>query len=128
MLLFSKVVDNREPSVQDVIRFMVGVSFSTKCNDECVMQNSFYSGYECDTTINNVFEYGPDGKVFISALYFPGSCADGSLTGRFLPHCLKRVGAYKNCADQGFPQSGASWNVLVGPVNDHTARCLRLQI
>jgi hypothetical protein len=65
--------------------------------------------------------YGPDGKVFFWALNFPGSWADGSLTARFLPHFLQRVGTYKICVDQGFPRSGAAWNVLVGPVHDRTA-------
>ena len=73
MQLLSKMVNNREPPVQDVIGFMDGVSFSTECTDECVAQNSFYCGYKCDTTINNVFAYGQDGKVFFCALNFPGS-------------------------------------------------------
>ena len=34
----------------------------------------------------------------------------------------------QNCVDQGFPRSGATWNVLVGQVNDRTARCLHPQI
>jgi hypothetical protein len=34
------------------------------------MQNSFYSGYECDTTIKNVFVYGLDGKVYFYLLNF----------------------------------------------------------
>jgi hypothetical protein len=59
--------------VQDVD----GVSFSTECTDEHVAQNSFYCVYECDITINNVFAYGPDGKVLFCALNFPVSWADG---------------------------------------------------
>jgi hypothetical protein len=35
-------------------------------------------GYDCDTMVNNVFAYGPDGKVFFATVNFPGSWADGS--------------------------------------------------
>jgi hypothetical protein len=98
--------------------------FFTEYINDCVMQNSFYSGYECDTTINNVFAYGLGVKVFFCALNFPGRRADGSLTARFQPHFLKRVCAYKICVDQGFSRSGTAWNVLVGPVNDCTAQGL----
>ncbi len=58
---------------------MDGVSLKTECTSERVSQSAFYSGYECDTTVNNVSVYGPDGKVFIAAINFPGSWADGSL-------------------------------------------------
>ena len=61
------MVDNCEPSVQDVIGFMDGVSFSTESTDEYVAQNSSYCSYECDTKINNVVAKGPDGKVFFCA-------------------------------------------------------------
>ncbi len=62
----------REPLVDDVIGFMDGVSLSLKCTNERVEQNAFYCGYDSDTMVNNVFVYGPDGKVFF-AVNFPGS-------------------------------------------------------
>jgi hypothetical protein len=40
----------------------------------------FYCGYDSDTMVNNVFAYGPDGKVFFAAVNFPGSWADRALT------------------------------------------------
>jgi hypothetical protein len=48
-------------TVQDVIGFMDGVSLSTDCTDEHVTWNLFYSCYECDTIINNVFAYSSTG-------------------------------------------------------------------
>ncbi len=39
--------------------------------------------------VNNVFAYGPDGKVFFAAVNFPGSWADGALSSRFL-HAIKK--------------------------------------
>lgn len=40
------------------------VSYTSKCTSERVTQSTFYCGYDCDTTVNNIFAYGPDGKVF----------------------------------------------------------------
>ena len=62
---------------------MDGVLLATECTSKKVTQNAFYSGYQCDTMINNVFNYGPDGKVFITAINFPGSWVDRSVSVRF---------------------------------------------
>jgi hypothetical protein len=77
---YADMVHVREPLVDDVIGFMDGVSFSTECTDKRVEQNAYYCGHNCNTMVNNVFAYGPDGKVFFEAINFPGSWADGSLT------------------------------------------------
>ena len=104
-----------------MIGFMDGVALKTECTSKRVMQNAFYSRYECDTVVNNVFTYGPDGKVFLAAINFPGSWADGSLCARFLDSIRRRIGHYKICVDQGFPRSGDTWNILVGPMNEQSA-------
>jgi hypothetical protein len=124
MGLFTSMVDNREPSIHDVIGFMDGVSLKTECTSEKVAQNAFYSGYECDTVVNNVFAYCPDGKVFIAAINFPGSWADGSLCAHFFDSICRRIGPYNICVDQGFPRSGDAWNILVRPMNERSARHL----
>ncbi len=64
MRKFADMVKEREPLVDDIIGFMDSVSFSSKCIDKRVEQNAYYCGYDCDTMVNNVFAYGPDGKVF----------------------------------------------------------------
>ncbi len=79
---YASMVQAREPSVDDVIGFMDGVSLPSECTDERVEQNAFYCGYDSDTMVNNVFAYGPDGKVFFAAVNFSGSWADGALTAR----------------------------------------------
>ncbi len=56
---------------------MDGVSFRAKCMVNTIDQNEMYCGYDCNTMVNNVFAYGPDGKVFFAAIYFPGIWADG---------------------------------------------------
>jgi hypothetical protein len=128
MRRFSGMVQSREPLVDDLIGFMDGVSIPAECTDERFEQNAFYCGYDCDTMVNNVFAYGPDGKVFFAAVNFPGSWADGMLTARFL-HALKnKIGEYKICVDQGFPRSGEAYGTLVGPVTKRAARRLHQDV
>jgi hypothetical protein len=86
MRQFADMVQLQEPAVSDIIGFMDGVSFPVKCKDKCIEQNAFYCGCDCETTVNNDFAYGPDGKVFFCAINCPGSWADGSLTAHFLHH------------------------------------------
>jgi hypothetical protein len=103
---FANMVKAREPLAEDVIGFMGGVSFQMECTSKRVEQNAFYCGYDCDTMVNNVYAFGPDGKVFFAAVNFPGSWADGSLTARFLYQIKRRIGGFKICVDQGFPEAG----------------------
>ena len=124
MQQFASMIESREPSVRDVIGFMDGLSLTSECTDKRLTQNAFYCGYSCDTMVNNVFAYGPDGKVFFCAINYPGSWADGSLTARFLHHIKKRIGEYKICVDQGFPRSGEAEGILVGPIPERSARRL----
>jgi hypothetical protein len=79
-----------------------------------VQQNAFYCGYDCDTMVNNVFAYGPDGKVLFAAVNFPRSWADGSLTAWFLHQMNRGFGGFKICADQGFPRSRDVCGMFVG--------------
>jgi hypothetical protein len=125
---FADLVQAREQLVDNIIGFMDGVLFPAECTSERVQQNSFYCGYDCDTMLNNVFAYGPDGKVFFAAVNFPGSWADGSLTARFLHQMKRRIGDYKICVYQGFPQSGDAYGTFVGLVTKRAARHLHRDI
>ena len=73
MQQFAEMVRISQPTINDVIRFMEGVTFASECNSEILNQNAFYSGYECDTMVNNDFAYGPDVKVFFCTINYPGS-------------------------------------------------------
>jgi hypothetical protein len=115
MQQFALMIESREPSVRNVIGFMDGVLLTSECTNKRLTQNALYCCYSCYTMVNNVFVYGPDGKVFFCAINYPGSWADGSLTARFLHDIKKRIGEYKICVDQGFPQSGEAEGILVGP-------------
>ncbi len=41
--------------------------------DEKIVQNVYYCGYDCNTMVNNVLEFGPNGKVLFCAINYPGS-------------------------------------------------------
>ncbi len=73
---YAAMIQAREPSVDDVIGFMDGVLFFSECSDERVEQNAFYCGYDSDTMVNNVFAYGPNGKVFFAAMKLGGRSTD----------------------------------------------------
>ena len=72
MQKFACMINLREPQVNDIIGFMDRVSLCSECMDEWFTQNAFYCGYNCNTLVNNVFAYGPDGKVFFCAVNYPG--------------------------------------------------------
>ena len=103
---FVDMVQEREPLVSNIIGFMDGVSFPAEYTDKRVEQNAYYCGYDCDTMVNNMFAYGPDGKVFFAAINFPGSWADGSLTACFLGHLKARSGNIKSVLTRDFPGVG----------------------
>ncbi len=128
MRQFADMVQLRAPIVNNVISFMDKVWIPAECTDERVEQNAFYCGYDCDTMVNNVFAYGPDGKVFFAAINFPGSWADSALTAQFLHALKKKIGDYKICVDQGFPRSGDVHGTLVGPVTKRAARRLHRDV
>jgi len=39
-----------------------------------------YTGYLSDTMVNNIFAYGPNGKVFLCAINFPGNILIGPIS------------------------------------------------
>ena len=124
MASFARQIKSREPEVDDVIGFMDGLSLTSECTSEMLEQNSMYNGYHSDTMVNNIIAYGPDGKVFLCAVNFPGSWHDGSITANILPYIRDRIGSYKMCVDQGFPRSGDAAQILVGPISRRQARRL----
>ena len=89
---------------------------TTECTDECLTQNAYYCGYDCDTMVKNVFAYRPDCKVLLCAINFTGSWADGTLMQRLLQNIKKQIGEYEIWVDQGFPHSGEAAGIVVGLV------------
>ena len=64
MQQFVEMISIREPMISNFIGFMDGLGLATEMTDERIQQNAFYCGYDCDTMVNNVLVFGPDGKVF----------------------------------------------------------------
>ncbi len=121
---YASMVQARESLVDDVIGFMDGVFLPSECTNERVEQSAIYCGYDLDTMVNNVFAYGPDGKVLLAAVNFLGSWAYKGLTAWILASIRSQIGSYKICVDQGFPRSGNAYGILVGPVTKCAARRL----
>jgi hypothetical protein len=129
MQQFTEMISIREPTITNVIGFMDGLGLATKCTDERIQQNAYYCGYQCDTMVNNVLVFGPDGKVFFCAINYPGSWADGSLTACFFSHINgKDRGLKKICVDQGFPWCGDATGILVGPIPERSACGMHLLV
>jgi hypothetical protein len=72
--------------------------------------------------VNNIFAYGPDGKVFLAAINFSGSWYDGSITANILPYIHNNIGTYKMCVDQGFPRGGDAAYILIGPKSEASSK------
>jgi len=117
MARFARKINQREPVVNDFIGFMDGLALQSECTSEQIEQNAMYSSYHSDTMVNNIFAYGPDGKVFLAAINFPGSWHDGSIMANILPYIHNNIGTYKMCVHQGFPRGGDAAYILVGPIS-----------
>jgi hypothetical protein len=100
---YSDMISVREPNVSNNIGFMDGLGLQAECTDKRHTQNAYYCGYNCNTMVNNILVFRPDGKVFFCAINYPWSWANGALTACFFNHIKKRIGDYKICVDQGFP-------------------------
>ena len=83
MQRIAEMISLCEPTIANAIGFMDGLGLATQMTNERLKQNAYYCGYDCDTMINNVSVFGPDGKVFFCAVDYPGSWLDGTLTACF---------------------------------------------
>jgi hypothetical protein len=124
MQRFAEMISTREPTISNVIGFMNGLGLATEMTYERIEQNAYYCGYSCDTMVNNVLVFGPNGKVFFCGINYLGSWSDGTLTAHFFSHIKERIGDYKICVDQGFPGNGDASGILVGPIPERSVRQL----
>lgn len=70
---YARMVNLREPEVDNVIGFVDGLAIYCECCDDPFQQNAQYNGYHHDTTVNNVFAFAPTGKVIFACINFPGT-------------------------------------------------------
>ena len=73
MQRFTDMISLCEPTISTVIGFMDGLGLATEMTSERLQQNAYYCGYDCDTMVNNVLVFGPDGKVFFAQLISRGA-------------------------------------------------------
>jgi len=65
--------------------------------------------------------FGPDGKVFLTGINFPGSWHDSAITQNFFSFIKTNIKDYRICVDQGFPRSGQAYDMFVGTVSQRQA-------
>ena len=65
MQQFSEMISLREPTISNVTGFMDRLGLATECTNERLQQNAYYCEYDCNTMVNNVLVFGPDGKVIV---------------------------------------------------------------
>jgi hypothetical protein len=66
MRAFAEMMQVREPLVNNVMGFMDSIPFATQCTNECIEQNAYYCGYECNIMVNNVLHMAPMERYFCS--------------------------------------------------------------
>ena len=128
MAEFAAIVNMREPTVDNVIGFVDGLSLAVQCSDDEHLQNAAYNGYSHDTTCNNVFAFSPEGKVIFCSYNYPGSWHDSTVAQDLINVVIKRIGPYAFCVDQGFPRSGDLHGRFVGPMTRRMRRKLSPEI
>ena len=114
---FALQIANRYPRIQNCIGFMDGLSIHVQCSDDPELQNACYNGYHADTMCNNVFLFGPNGKVLLCAINYPGSWHDSSVCNLMLVTIIENINGFCVSVDQGFPRSGKYFDILVGPLS-----------
>jgi DDE superfamily endonuclease len=118
MKVYARMVQIREPMVNNVIGFVDGESLQVQCCDDIWQQNAAYNGYSHDTTITNVFAFSPFGKVIFAAVYnYPGSWHDSTVAQSLINEVITKIGVYALRVDQGFPLSGDLHGRFVGTMS-----------
>ncbi len=64
MSKYIDMVRERKPLIDNIIGFMDCILFPAEFTNECIKQNAYYSGYDYNKMVNNVFAYGPISEIF----------------------------------------------------------------
>jgi hypothetical protein len=73
MVSFANMVEQREPTVKNVIGMTDGLKLKVQCSENKEEQSIYYNGMDCDTCITNILTFGPDGKIFHCVINAPGA-------------------------------------------------------
>lgn len=60
---YAALVQRREPTVQNFIGFLDGVTFTVQCGEDSNAQAADFNGYNHDTKCNNIFGFLPTGRI-----------------------------------------------------------------
>lgn len=115
---FAEMVQRREPTLNNIIGFIDGLSLAVECSDNQTEQKKMYNGYKGDTCCNNVFAFSPEGKIFAASINCPGSWHDSNVARPIIAKVIESIGDYAICVDQGFPRSGELFGKFVGPLTE----------
>lgn len=121
---FARMVNVREPKVDNIIGFIDGVSIAIQCSSDEDEQRSNFNGYYHDTVCNNVFAFAPNGKIIHASINFPGHCHDSEVCRKLIEKVIRSIGHYAFCVDQGFPRSGELFDKFVGPYSKRSRQAL----
>lgn len=70
---YAAMIEAREPTVKNCVGFIDGCSIAVQCSVDVESQGTHYNGYYHDTAVNNVFAFGPNGKIIYACINYPGS-------------------------------------------------------
>jgi hypothetical protein len=121
---FEQLITAREPLASGIVGFVDGLSLPVECSHDERIQSTYYNGYKGDTVVNNVFAFGPDGKIFLAAINYPGAWHDSAVASELLVYLKSNLRGRKLAVDQGFPRSGEAFELLVGPYSEKSAEKL----
>ena len=123
------LVQLREPSVRNISGFVDGCSIKIACTSDPIIQNAYYDGFTCDTCVNNVFLFSPEGKIIHAAFNFPGSWHDSAVSYDLIDRFLAlEENDFAFCVDQGFPRKGRMEDKFVGPYSKKFLKKMNAEI
>jgi hypothetical protein len=114
-------VQTREPSINNVIGFVDGLSIPVQCSESEEAQAADYNGYGHDTRCNNVFAFSSFGKIIYAVLNAPGSWHDSQVAIPLCTKVIQSIGSYALCVDKGFSRTGEMFDRFVGPISRKAA-------
>lgn len=124
MRILADRVQLREPTVDNVIGFVDGVSLSCQCSEAAEKQAEAYNGYHHDTRCNNVLAFSSFGKIIYACINYPGSWHDANVVLALANKVINCLDPYALCVDKGFPRSGELFDRFVGPFSKKSIRKL----
>jgi hypothetical protein len=107
MARIAALVENREPTMTNIIGFLDGLHLFCQCNDDTTEQGQYYNGWQSDTCINNILVFAATGRIIFAALNCPGCAHDAHAASALYPKISLLIENFAIVADVAFPSSRA---------------------